>query len=290
MKLAGMGVVITGASQGLGRAIAEACLQEGAHLLLCARDAAMIAETHARLASKSAPDQVVLAGSIDVSSPDAMTALLHRATTELPNFNGLVNNAGILGPSGLTEDLEWTQWTQVLEINLLGTVLACRGALPPFRKQAYGKIVNVSGGGATSPLPRLSAYAVSKAAVVRFTENLAEECKGSGIDVNAISPGVLNTRMLDQTLSAEPAAIGAAYHERMLKQKQALDREGTAPLQRAADLCVYLLSPESDGITGKLISAVWDPWENLSSRKTELAGTDIYTLRRIVPEDRGAKW
>src|SRR5262249_51177387 len=160
-------------------------------------------------------------------------------------------------------------------INLLGVVLMCRHALPIFRRQRYGKLVNLSGGGATSPLPRISAYAASKAAVVRLTETIAEETAGTGIDVNAIAPGALNTRLLDEVLEAGPERVGARFYENAVKQKAG----GGAPLEKGADLCVFLLSGASDGITGRLISAVWDPWRDLGSRKDQLRGSDIYTLR-----------
>ncbi|HEX5000045.1 MAG TPA: SDR family oxidoreductase, partial [Terriglobia bacterium] len=150
----------------------------------------------------------------------------------------------------------------------------------------YGKIIQLSGGGATNPLPRISAYAASKAAVVRLAETLAEELRDSHVDVNAIAPGALNTRLLDEVLEAGPAKVGARFYERSLQQK----REGGAPLYRGADLAVFLASAASDGITGKLLSAVWDPWERLAEHADELRSTDIYTLRRIVPKDRGATW
>jgi NAD(P)-dependent dehydrogenase (short-subunit alcohol dehydrogenase family) len=104
--------------------------------------------------------------------------------------------------------------------------------------------------------------------------------------VNAIAPGALNTRLLDDVLEAGPGRVGQTLYEQALAQK----REGGAPLETAAALCAFFASPQSDGITGRLVSAVWDPWDELSARRDELAGSDIYTLRRIVPEDRGKSW
>ncbi len=158
--------------------------------------------------------------------------------------------------------------------------------MPHLRAQNYGKIINLSGGGATAPLPRLSSYAASKAAVVRFTETLAEEARDNHIDVNAIAPGALNTRLLDQVLEAGPERVGQAFYERSLKQRD----QGGAPLEKGAALAVFLASAGSDGITGRLLSAVWDNWAELPARQQHLAKSDIYTLRRIVPEDRGQKW
>jgi 3-oxoacyl-[acyl-carrier protein] reductase len=135
-------------------------------------------------------------------------------------------------------------------------------------------------------LPRISAYAVSKAAIVRFTETLAEEVRGTGIDVNAIAPGALNTRMLDEVLEAGPDKVGKAFYERSLKQKES----GGVPIDRGAELALFLASKASDGITAKLISAVWDDWERWPEQLNELSSSDTYTLRRITARDRGFEW
>jgi NAD(P)-dependent dehydrogenase (short-subunit alcohol dehydrogenase family) len=198
----------------------------------------------------------------------------------------LVSNAGVYGPKGAVEEVDWYAWSQAISINLLGTVLCCRAFLPLLRQSTRGKILLVSGGGATKPLPFLSAYAASKAAVVRFGETLAEELRGVGIDVNSIAPGALNTRLLEEVLSAGPEKVGQSFYEASLRQKQS----GGTPLEKAAELCVYLASSESDGITGKLISAVWDTWKNFAAHHEDLQRTDVYTLRRIVPTERGLPW
>ncbi len=198
----------------------------------------------------------------------------------------LVNNAGIYGPKGEIEVVDWAEWTRAIEINVYGSILMCRELVPHFKAQGYGKVIQLSGGGATNPLPRISAYAVSKAAIVRFAETLAEEVRGTGIDVNAIAPGALNTRMLDEVLEAGPDKVGQAFYERSLKQKET----GGAPLECGADLALFLASSASDGITAKLISAVWDDWEHWPEHLDELSSSDAYTLRRITGRDRGFDW
>ncbi|HEY8241532.1 MAG TPA: SDR family oxidoreductase, partial [Kiritimatiellia bacterium] len=155
-----------------------------------------------------------------------------------------------------------------------------------MKKHRYGKIVNISGGGATKPLPQLSSYAASKAGVVRFTETLAVETKEFGIDVNALAPGILHTKLVDDFMEVGEQQLGKSYFEEVRRQKG--DRQPAFDL--ATSLCVYLASAESDGVTGKLISAQWDPWESLQRHKEELSKTDIYTLRRIVPSDRNKNW
>lgn len=286
MKLDGRGILITGGSQGLGKAIAKACLSEGAHVCLCARNSEALKEARVELASGLRNGQKLITFTADVSKPDEVTALIQSACRDLPSLDGLVNNAGIYGPKGLTDEVDWEEWVRAIEINVFGTLLMCRGVLPIFRKQRHGKIVNLSGGGATAPLPRFSAYAASKSAVVRLTETLCEENRDSAIDVNAIAPGALNTRLLDEVLDAGPEKVGQAFYDRMVDQKQ----KGGTPLEKGADLAVYLLSAASDGISGKLLSAVWDPWQSLADHREELDKSDIYTLRRIVPKDRGQDW
>ncbi len=143
----------------------------------------------------------------------------------------------------------------------------------------------LSGGGATNPLPNISAYAASKAAVIRLMETLAEELKPFHVDVNAIAPGALKTRFVEQVLAAGAEKVGAEFFAKNKKWSE----EGAVPLELGASVAVYLASAQSDGITGKLISAQWDPWEKLHEFKGDLGG-DIYTLRRIVPKDRGKTW
>jgi 3-oxoacyl-[acyl-carrier protein] reductase len=112
------------------------------------------------------------------------------------------------------------------------------------------------------------------------------EVQGFGIDVNAVAPGALATRLTDELIAAGPDKVGEAIHTRMVNIKQ----EGGTPLKLGAELCVYLASAESDGLTGRLIAAPWDPWPFTDSAKQEIASSDIYTLRRILPKDRGKVW
>jgi NAD(P)-dependent dehydrogenase (short-subunit alcohol dehydrogenase family) len=286
MKLQNLVTVVTGASQGLGRAIAEQFVKEGAHVVICAREHTLLETARKDLETRASCGQGVLACAGDVSSSEQMAELFKRTERELGPVDVLVNNAGVYGPKGPSESVDLDEWISALEINLLGTFIPTRLAIEQMKKKRGGKIVNLSGGGATNPLPRLSAYAASKAAVVRLTETLAEELREFSIMVNAIAPGALNTRFLDEVLQAGPELVGSTFYEKALKQRDT----GGAPIEKGVALCVYLASSASDGITGKLISALWDPWERLADLQTELRSSDIYTLRRIVPEDRGKKF
>jgi len=284
--LSGRAALITGASQGLGFAIARTFLAAGADILICSRDGDRLEESRSALASECSGERRIVARRADVSVESDAMRLAQEACAAFPNLQILVNNAGVYGPMGPIENVNWAAWINALEINLLGSVQMCRALVPHFKKRRYGKIIQISGGGATNPLPNLSAYAASKAAVVRFAETLAEELRPFHIDVNAVAPGALNTRLLEEVLAAGPALVGQAFYERSKRQQA----EGGTPPEKGAELCAFLASPESDGITGKLLSAIWDPWDELAERRADLDGTDVYTLRRIVPADRGKSW
>lgn len=284
--LSGKVAIITGANQGFGLEIARKYVSAGADVMLCARNAALLQEAQADLDKLAAPGQKILVKAGDVSAEADVQALVSETLTKLGGCHILVNNAGIYGPKGEIEAIDWIEWIKTIEINVYGSILMCRAILPHFKAQGYGKVIQLSGGGATNPMPRISAYAVSKAAIVRFAETLAEEVRGTGIDVNAIAPGALNTRMLDEILEAGPEKVGKNFYERSVKQKES----GGAPLGRGADLALFLASAASDGITGKLISAIWDDWEHWPEHLDELSSSDAYTLRRIAGRDRGFLW
>jgi NAD(P)-dependent dehydrogenase (short-subunit alcohol dehydrogenase family) len=285
-NLAGRGAIITGANQGLGRVVARHFVRAGAGVLLTARNEALLHQVAEELRPMARDGQRIITHVADVSKRQDCEQVIAHARRELPEFCVLVNNAGVYGPKGAIEDVDWDEWVRAIEINLIGTVYMCRCAIPLLKARGYGKIINLSGGGATNPLPRISAYAASKAGVVRMTDTLAEELKDWQIDVNAIAPGPLNTRLLDEVISAGPEKVGKAFFERSLKQQ----KDGGAPMDKGAELAVFLASAASDGITGKLLSAIWDDWRTLPEKREQLMATDIYTLRRIVPKDRGEDW
>jgi NAD(P)-dependent dehydrogenase (short-subunit alcohol dehydrogenase family) len=284
MKLKNLNALITGGSQGLGKVIAEFFLREGANVVICSRGETELFATRDELAKKF-PSQKVFAKTCDVSNEAQVNELVAFALREIGSLDALVLNAGIYGPMGATESVSLDEWRRAMDINLYGVLLPSRVVIPHFKKAGRGKIIVLSGGGATNPLPNISAYAASKAAVIRLMETLAEELKSFHVDVNAIAPGALATRLVDEVLAAGAEKVGAAFFEKNKTWKE----KGAVSLELGASVAVYLASAQSDGITGKLISAQWDPWEKLHEFKNDLGG-DIYTLRRIVPKDRGKTW
>ena len=282
MKLKDKAVIITGASQGLGKEIAKFQIMEGANVSICSRKKHDLENVSNEFKSIMNKEQKLFVYEADISKETDVSAFVDFSIKNLGKIDVLINNAGIYGPKGNIDVVDINAWIQTININLLGTLLMCKKVIPEFKKNGKGKIINLSGGGATSPLPGLSAYAATKAAVVRLTETLSLEFKKNNIFINTVAPGALNTRLLDEVIHEGKDKVPAEFYEKCLKQKET----GGTPLSMGAELCVYLASDESDGITGKLISAVWDDWKNLHKHLKEL-DSDLYTLRRIIPEDRG---
>jgi NAD(P)-dependent dehydrogenase (short-subunit alcohol dehydrogenase family) len=286
MKLHGRNVLVTGGSRGLGRAMVKEFCTEGASVLFCSQSQDQLLATYDELRPLLNSTQKIVAQVCDISEEKEVAQLFKRLASEFGSLYAVINNAGVQGPIGCFEKVDWPVWRRAIEVNLLGTALICRHAIPILKANGCGKVVNLSGGGAAGPRARFSAYAASKAAVVRLTETLAEELRDFHIDVNAVAPGPLNTRLLDEVLAAGADKAGAQNYAQAVRQVT----EGGYPIDHAARLCVYLASPASDGITGKLISARWDPWTDFQKHRELLQSSDVYTLRRIVPKDRGYDW
>ncbi len=255
-------------------------------MVICGRQKSLLESAAAEL-RKGAPQGIrVSAVEADVSQAADVERLVSETLAITGGLNIIVNNAGILGPIGTSESIDWPAWQRTIEVNLFGPMLLATAAIRLFKEQRNGRIINLSGGGAANPRPLFSAYATSKAALVRLTENLAEEVSEFGITVNAVAPGAMNTEMLEEALAAGPEKLGQVLFGELLAQK----RDGGASITKAAALCVMLASEAGANLTGKLISAVWDPWQDLPGRSWQIKNTDVYTLRRIVPADRGLIW
>jgi NAD(P)-dependent dehydrogenase (short-subunit alcohol dehydrogenase family) len=283
--LNGKTALVTGASRGLGLEIAR-------HLAAAGADVAMIAKNPAALSvareqvQMEHPQRRIIAHAADLADVAAIDVLLAALNPDLPTIDILVNNAGVQGPIGPLEKIDFAAWRQVFETNFFAAARLTQLLIPRMRSSGRGgKIINISGGGATGPRPDFSAYAAAKTALVRLSETLAEELKPDAIDVNAVAPGAMNTRMLEEVLAAGRDAAPREYDAAVKRTA-----EGGVPPAKAAETVVFLASPASNGITGKLISAVWDDWAKLPARREALANSDVYTLRRIVPKDRGLGW
>ena len=274
-RLGGRVALVTGGGRGIGRAIALALAREGAAVIVAGRTAAEIKTTSEAI---EAAGGRALAVPADVADPSAVAHLVAEARTRFGELDILVNNAGIQGPIGPAHASPIEAWVQAIQVNLVGTFLCARAVLPGMIARRRGRIINLSGGGATAPRPFFSAYAASKAAVVRLTETLAAEVRPYGIAVNAIAPGGVNTRMTEEVLAA-----GAAAGEVALEQARRQHQAGGVPPERAAALAVFLASAASDGLSGRLVS-VFDDWEGMTPAEVRaIMASDRYTLRRVQP-------
>jgi 3-oxoacyl-[acyl-carrier protein] reductase len=285
MILQSQKAIVTGCARGLGAAVAQTMWREGADLLLIDHPQSSLSEFRESLAASRAQQQAH-AFPIDLSDLSAPQAIFAEAQRLWPRLDILVNNAGIQGPIGMIAENDWAAWRETIQIDLLAPAELCQLAIAWMRRTAGGRIVNLGGGGAAGLRPNFSAYATAKCGLIKFTETIAAEVASLGIRVNSIAPGPMNTAMLQEILSAGKDHAGAAEFEQVRKQVAS----GATDPQIAADLIVYLASEQSAGITGKLISAVWDPWRTFHEHAAELSSSDVYTLRRIVPADRGMAW
>lgn len=263
--------VITGASDGLGLEIAKKFISEGYNVAICARNEKKLKNSVDDLLKIKKENQIILSSSLDVSNELNVNEFIKYCIKYFIKVDVLINCAGIYGPFDKIEDTNSEEWKKCIDINLMGPYYTMKYVIPHMKENKRGKIINIAGGGATQPMPFISSYAASKCAIVRLTETVSKEVKDFNIDVNSISPGLLETNMYTQAIDAGPEKIGKEFFDKITNQEK-------TPLSKAANLCYYLASKESDGITGKLISAVWDNYRNFTKEDLK---NDKYTLRRI---------
>jgi NAD(P)-dependent dehydrogenase (short-subunit alcohol dehydrogenase family) len=273
--------IITGASKGLGTRIAQRFWMEGASLFLAARSKSLLDDLVRSLPLREKQKAVVFP--VDFCDPSSPVLVAKEAGAQLGWLHVLINNAAVQGPIGPCWTNNDSDWDDAMRINFLAPAALCRQCIPLMDKNVRAKIISISGGGAAAARANFTAYGSSKAALVRFSECLASEMRQMGVDVNCIAPGAMYTAMTEAILHAGPEIAGEKEYKDALQLKQ----QGIGKTDAAVELCLFLASSASDGITGKLISAVWDPWDKLEEHREELEKSDVYTLRRIVPQDRG---
>jgi len=262
-------VVVTGGGMGIGKEIARAFARAGDRLVLCGRTRELLQQAAAEV---STFEGQVTTAQCDVSRNDSVTRFVGETVRAHGRIDVLVNNAGVYGPIGTAVENDPEAWLQALEINLFGVFLMTHHVAPVMIRQGGGAIINLSGGGATSPKPRYSAYASAKSGVVRFTEICAIELAEHAIRVNAIAPGFIATRLHDETIAAAGPDAEAV--------RRKVEQGGDDPAQ-AAELAVFLAGPEAEGINGKLFSAIWDDWKGTQTQAALRRSPELYTLRRI---------
>ncbi len=262
-----MKIVLTGSSSGIGRFLADTLAARGHEICRLARS-----------------PQDGFSFRCDVSDWNAVQSLAGEISSKWKSLDALICCAGIQDPIGPAMEIDPLAWRKNLAVNLDGTFFPIRALYPLLKKSPVrAKVICFSGGGSTSPRPNFAAYGVAKTGVVRLVETLAAEWQGRPPDINAVAPGAIFTRMTEEVLARGEKLAGSDEFAGASK----LSRDNAARLEKVLGLVEFLLSEQSDGISGKLISAPWDPWSDFSKFRDELMKSDLYTLRRIVPEDRG---
>jgi 3-oxoacyl-[acyl-carrier protein] reductase len=272
LLLADKVAIVTGGAGIIGLAIARRFLKEGAKVVVADSNGPLLDKNVRAL--KKTHGAAVSGVRTDILSAPGVRNLMNRTVSSFGTIDILVNAAAIQKPIGNLLEVSAGDWIKCVNTNIVGTMLCCKAALPVMVAKRKGKIINFSGGGATFPRPNFSAYGASKAAIVRFTETIAVEFARRGIDINAVSPGMVYTRMMKEIIDAGKAAL--SDYEGALKVRAG----GDSP-ELTADLCVFLASGESDGISGKLLSAVWDDRKGMPGKAKAITNSSLYTLRRI---------
>jgi len=277
--------IISGAGTGLGREVAKRLVLQGANLLVFSRSIDAVQSLQSELHDLNSRS-IVVSISADISKEKDVDNVISAFTSSFDRLNGVVSNAGIYGPMGESHKVSWTDWKESLSVNLFGAVYLINLSIPLLIEQGGGSIVQLSGGGATQPMPYVSSYAAAKSAIVRYIESIAIELQPYNIRANSLAPGPLNTRLLDEVIQQGPQTVGRSFYDKAIKQKL----NGGADPAAACKLISFLLSDASLKISGKLISALWDCWEVWPAHLDAIQASDAYTLRRVSGKDRQFPW
>ena len=275
--LSGKGVIVTGGARGIGFTIAQELIPQGARIVICSRTKSEIKRALWTLNKKGG---VAFGIVCDVSKLGDCKKLINFAKKKFKKIDILINNAGIYGPIGPFQNLNLKDFRKTLDINLMGMVYLSYLVIPLMEKNGGGKIINLCGAGVggSKTMPRFSAYFTSKIAVAGFSEVLADELQGKNIQVNAIFPGAVNTYLNEYLIKQGPKNAGKEFYEWAIRQK----KEGGMPVELVARLVTHLCFSESDHISGRLLSAKWNPPEKL--KRIKKFSHNLYKLRKIDNE------
>jgi len=262
-------ILLTGATKGLGFEILNYYVSKGYNLILISKNKKKLLNLKKKY--KKIINLNIFA--VDLAKVERLNNTIKKIIKKFKKIDILINNAGVWGPIGNFDKNNWKKWLEALNINLISSSYLIKSVLPIMKKNNFGRIVQLSGGGATSPMPNFSSYAVSKTAVVRLVETISEECRSFNININAVAPGPMNTNMLNIALKSGKEKVGENHYNKLLKQK----RKGGVGFYRTLSLIDFLIRNRK--VSGKLISAIWDPWNKMNFKK-KIKNKDIYTLRR----------
>jgi NAD(P)-dependent dehydrogenase (short-subunit alcohol dehydrogenase family) len=270
IDLTGQVAIVTGGGRGIGRAMALALAKAGAAVSVVARTEDQLVETVALIEQA---DGRAIAITVDVTDRLAVEQMVREVEQQLGSINLLVNNAGHGGQVGATWELDPADWWRCMDVNLRGPYLCARAVIPGMIARRRGRIVITASHTGLRPWPGLSAYAISKTAVIRLCETLAAETKEYGISVFAIHPGGVKTAL---TASQFLSEAGRKWFPRIYDY--AVQGGPGQPPELAAELVVFLASGRADGLSGCYVS-VGDDVVEMVSRAEEIQQSELHTLR-----------
>ena len=270
---------ISGASGYAGSRISAHLAGQGRNLILASRDPIRVEELADQLRRKysNIKIQTLLC---DLSSVDSW----HASTEKLLNFevDCYINCSGIQGKLGPSHEIDYEEMNLVFKVNLFSSMYFSNFFANRINTGNQLKIIHFSGGGSTGPRPLFMPYSLSKTSLLRFVENFAAENVGKNIQINAIAPGVMPSQMQEEIIQSLEVVGSKDF---AVAEKSLSERKSDLP--KLTELCDFLISERSMGISGKLISAEWDNWAEWPNHLEDLKSSDLYTLRRITGRDRG---
>lgn len=245
--LNGHRALVTGGAQGIGLAITQALVAHGARVHICGTNATALKET-----AQSLPGIGISVA--DITKEAQVAAMFTEIEQRLGGLDILVNNAGIAGPTAAIEDITLDDWNQCLDVNLTGTFLCTRSAVPGMKQRRHGSIINIGSVASRLAFPRRSPYSATKYGVIGLTETWATELGPHQIRVNAVLPGIVEGPRQDRVLSASAEAAGVSVDE---MRERVLQRVSLRRMVSAGDIgvaVVFLCSDAGAAITGQSLS------------------------------------
>ncbi len=273
---------ISGATGFAGSKIADHLALQGFDLLVGGKDSIKLQSLKEKLSEKY-PKVRISSFTCDLSRPD----FWEENSSSLKNFyvKNYINCSGVQGKLGPVSEISYEETVHVFNVNLFSSIFFTNLFAENIKIDQELSIIHFSGGGSTGPRPLFIPYSLSKTSLVRFVENFAAENMSKRIRINAIAPGVMPSRMQEEIMRTP----GMEKSQDYLVAEKSLSIENSVTT-KLFELCDFLVSDKSRGISGKLISSNWDNWPEWPKHLAELESSDLYTLRRITGRDRGCDW